>query len=117
MEAKEVDETIDASEQCEKLVYLPLIQEIENFGCTEEYLRLNLHHLKKHVERVANKISLLNTKKDREFHQIFRYLILMARTLLAVTTDLKKRSRRLTASNGEENVICEEVTQLKITQV
>ena len=117
MEAKEVDETIDASEECEERVYFPLIHEIENFGCTEEYLRFNLHHLKKHVERVANKISLLNTKKDPEFHQIFRYLILMARTLLAVTTDLKKRSRRLTARNREENAICEEVTQLKITRV
>ena len=117
METEKVAQSINTSEEYDEQIYLPLIREVENFGCTEEYLRFNLYQLRNHVERVASKISILNTKKDPEFHQIFRYLTLMARTLLAVTTDLKKRSRTTASNNPEEGGICEEVTKLKITRV
>ena len=63
MDGEEVDRIINTNGEYIVQYYLSLIPEAGNFGCTDDYFGFNLHRLRKHVERVATTISILNTKK------------------------------------------------------
>ena len=117
MEEGEDHQSGEVNEDFEEKLHLPLFRELQNFGCTAEYLGFNLHHLRRHVERTATKISIINSNKDPKIHQIFRYLNIVTRTLLAVTADLKKGSYNTPGTEDEVSIPSEDVSRLKITSV
>ena len=69
------------------------VQKIGEFCCTSKYVRFLIFHLRTHTEKVEGKIKDLSGD-DQSHTQLYRYLGIVRRTLLAVEKEVRRKEFR-----------------------
>ena len=70
-----------------------LVQKIGEFCCTSKYVRFLIFHLRTHTEKVEVKIKDLSDN-DPSHTQLYRYLGIVKRTLIAVEKEVGRKEYR-----------------------